>query len=293
MIRRERLNYNPTIERKKLLIDKTTKLIVWVIVNIEVWDPTTPQPRNVLPPPMNTPMLPDLPNWAWHEYGMRVGYWRFVNSLKSRKIIPTLALNGLVTDYYPQAVEEALNLNWELMGHGFIQRPMHKVENEYVDIKSTIEKLEKFSGKKIIGWESPGLTETDKTLDVLSENGINYVADWVIDDQPQDLIVSNGNRMLALPYTVEMNDVTISAVQNHRSNEIYKRGKSQFDQLYNESKETTKIMAISIHPYLTGVPHRIKYLNKLLDYIISKDKVIFMTGEEIHNWYCDEVKISK
>ncbi len=143
MIRRERLNYNPTIERKKLLIDKTTKLIVWVIVNIEVWDPTTPQPRNVLPPPMNTPMLPDLPNWAWHEYGMRVGYWRFVNSLKSRKIIPTLALNGLVADYYPQAVEEALNLNWELMGHGFIQRPMHKVENEYVDIKSTIEKLEK------------------------------------------------------------------------------------------------------------------------------------------------------
>ena len=85
MIRRERLNYNPTIERKKLLIDKTTKLIVWVIVNIEVWDPTTPQPRNVLPPPMNTPMLPDLPNWAWHEYGMRVGYWRFVNSLKSRR----------------------------------------------------------------------------------------------------------------------------------------------------------------------------------------------------------------
>ena len=293
MIRRERLNYNPTIERKKLLIDKTTKLIVWVIVNIEVWDPTTPQPRNVLPPPMNTPMLPDLPNWAWHEYGMRVGYWRFMNSLKSRKIIPTLALNGLVTDYYPQAVEEALNLNWELMGHGFIQRPMHKVENEYVDIKSTIEKLEKFSGKKIIGWESPGLTETDKTLDVLSENGINYVADWVIDDQPQDLIVSNGNRMLALPYTVEMNDVTISAVQNHRSNEIYERGKSQFDQLYNESKDTTKIMAISIHPYLTGVPHRIKYLNKLLDYIISKDKVTFMTGEEIHNWYCDEVKISK
>ncbi len=293
MIRRERLNYNPTIERKKLLIDKTTKLIVWVIVNIEVWDPTTPQPRNVLPPPMNTPMLPDLPNWAWHEYGMRVGYWRFVNSLKSRKIIPTLALNGLVADYYPQAVEEALNLNWELMGHGFIQRPMHKVENEYVDIKSTIEKLEKFSGKKIIGWESPGLTETDRTLDVLSENGINYVADWVIDDQPQDLIVSTGKRMLALPYTVEVNDVTISAVQNHRSNEIYKRGKSQFDQLYNESKETTKIMAISIHPYLTGVPHRIKYLNKLLDYIISKDKVTFMTGEEIHNWYCDEVKISK
>ena len=290
MSRWDRLNYNPTIERKKLLLDNTTKLIVWVIVNIEVWDPSQPQPRNVLPPPMNSPMLPDLPNWSCHEYGMRVGFWRFVNSLKSRDIIPTLALNGVVTDHYPQAVEQALKLDWELMGHGFIQRPMHKVENEYVDIKSTIEKLEKFSGKKIIGWESPGLTETDKTLDVLSENGISYVADWVIDDQPQDLIVNTGKRMLALPYTVEMNDVTISAVQNHKSDEIYERGKSQFDQLYKESKETTKIMAISVHPYLTGVPHRINYLNQLLDYILKNKDVEFMTGEQINNWYCKEVK---
>ena len=107
-------------------------------MNIEVWDPSQPQPRNVLPPPMNSPMLPDLPNWSWHEYGMRVGFWRFVNSLKSRNIIPTLALNGVVTDHYPQAVEQALKLDWELMGHGFIQRPMHKVENEYVDIYSVV-----------------------------------------------------------------------------------------------------------------------------------------------------------
>ena len=291
MSRRDKLKYNPTIERKKLLLDNTTKLIVWVIVNIEVWDPSQPQPRNVLPPPMNIPMLPDLPNWSWHEYGMRVGFWRFVETLKSRKITPTLALNGIVVDYYPKAVEEALNLDWELMGHGFIQRPMHKVDNEYVDIKTTIEKIKNFSNQDIIGWESPGLTETLDTLDVLADNGIKYVADWVIDDQPQDLIVKNKNRMLALPYTVEMNDVVITAVQNHSSNEIFERGKAQFEQLYKESKQTTKIMSISIHPYLTGVPHRINYLNKLLDYISDHDDVVFMTGEEINNWYCKNVYI--
>lgn len=291
MDRRERLIYSPIPERKKLLIDNKSKLIVWVIVNIEVWDPSQPQPRNVLPPPMNIPMLPDLPNWSWHEYGMRVGFWRFVDTLKSRKIIPTLALNGIVVDYYPKAVEEALNLDWELMGHGFIQRPMHKVDNEYVDIKTTIEKIKNFSNKDIIGWESPGLTETLDTLDVLADNGIKYVADWVIDDQPQDLIVKNKNRMLALPYTVEMNDVVITAVQNHSSNEIFERGKAQFEQLYKESKQTTKIMSISIHPYLTGVPHRINYLNKLLDYISDHDDVVFMTGEEINNWYCKNVDI--
>ena len=293
MERRDRLEYNPTPFRKKLLIDGKTKLIIWIIVNIEVWDSSQPQPRNVLPPPMNTPMLPDLPNWSWHEYGMRVGYWRFIDTLNSRNIIPTLALNGSVVDYYPRAVEEALKLNWELMGHGFLQRPMHNVDNEYVDIKSTIEKIENFSKKKVIGWESPGLTETNDTLDLLADNGIKYVADWVIDDVPQDLAVKNNQRILALPYTVEVNDVTITAVQNHNSKEIFKRGKSQFDQLYKESKKSTKIMSISIHPYLTGVPHRIKYLNKLLDYIRSHEDISFMTGEEIHKWYTSEVKNSK
>ena len=289
MDRRERLIYSPIPHRKKLLLNNKTKLIIWVIVNIEVWDPSQPQPRNVLPPPMNIPMLPDLPNWSWHEYGMRVGYWRFVETLKSRKITPTLALNGIVVDHYPKAVEEALNLGWELMGHGFIQRPMHKVDNEYVDIKTTIEKIKKFSNQSIIGWESPGLTETLDTIDVLADNGIKYVADWVLDDQPQDLFVKNKNRMLALPYTVEMNDVVITAVQSHSSNEIFERGKAQFDQLYKESKQTTKIMSISIHPYLTGVPHRINFLNKLLDYILDHKDIEFMTGQKINEWYCGEV----
>ncbi|MDC3096261.1 hypothetical protein OA491_02740 [Alphaproteobacteria bacterium] len=138
MDRRDRLFYEPAPFRKKLLLNGKEKLIIWVVVNIEVWDPNLPQPRNVLPPPMGVPMLPDLPNWSWHEYGMRTGYWRFIDSLKNRNIKPTLALNGVVVDVYPKAVEEALKLDWELMGHGFIQRPMHKVDNEYVDIKDTL-----------------------------------------------------------------------------------------------------------------------------------------------------------
>ena len=125
---------------------------------------------------------------------------------------------------------------------------MHKVDNEYVDIKSTVEKLRKFSNQDVIGWESPGLTETNDTIDVLSENGIKYVANWVIDDQPVDLKVKNNNRMLALPYTVEINDVSITAVHNHPSDAIFTRGKDQFDQLYKEAKKTTKICLLYTSP---------------------------------------------
>ena len=289
MNRRERLPHQPIINRPKLLLKNNKKIILWVIVNLEVWDPDLPQPRNILPPPMNAPMLPDLPNWSWHEYGMRVGFWRILKALQERQISSTLALNATVVDYYPETVEAAIKANWEPMGHGYIQRPMHKVDNQFVDIKSAIDKIENFTKEEVIGWESPGLTETDDTLDILSEHGIKYSANWPVDDLPQDLKVKSGKRMITLPYPIEINDVVMTSVQVHKSDEIFTRGKLQFDRLYQEADENVKIMAISVHPYLTGVPHRISFFEQLLDYILNHQDVEIMTGKDIYNWYTAEV----
>ena len=222
MNRRDRLHHQPIINRPKLLLKNNKKIILWVIVNLEVWDPDLPQPRNILPPPMNAPMLPDLPNWSWHEYGMRVGFWRILKALQERQISSTLALNATVVDYYPETVEAAIKANWEPMGHGYIQRPMHKVDNQFVDIKSAIDKIENFTKEEVIGWESPGLTETNDTLDILSEHGIKYTANWPVDDLPQDLKVKSGKRMITLPYPIEINDVVMTSVQVHKSDEIFK-----------------------------------------------------------------------
>jgi peptidoglycan/xylan/chitin deacetylase (PgdA/CDA1 family) len=289
MNRRERLPHQSIINRPKLLLKNNKKIILWVIVNLEVWDPDLPQPRNILPPPMNAPMLPDLPNWSWHEYGMRVGFWRILKALQERQISSTLALNATVVDYYPETVEAAIKANWEPMGHGYIQRPMHKVENQFVDIKSAIDKIENFTKEEVIGWESPGLTETDDTLDILSEHGIKYTANWPVDDLPQDLKVKSGKRMITLPYPIEINDVVMTSVQVHKSDEIFTRGKLQFDRLYQEADENVKIMAISVHPYLTGVPHRISFFEQLLDYILKHQDVEIMTGRDIYNWYTKQV----
>ena len=289
MNRRDRLHHQPIINRPKLLLKNNKKIILWVIVNLEVWDPDLPQPRNILPPPMNAPMLPDLPNWSWHEYGMRVGFWRILKALQERQISSTLALNATVVDYYPETVEAAIKANWEPMGHGYIQRPMHKVDNQFVDIKSAIDKIENFTKEEVIGWESPGLTETADTLDILSEHGIKYTANWPVDDLPQDLKVKSGKRMITLPYPIEINDVVMTSVQVHKSNEIFTRGKLQFDRLYQEADENVKIMAISVHPYLTGVPHRISFFEQLLDYILKHQDVEIMTGRDIYNWYTKQV----
>jgi len=289
MNRRDRLHHQPIINRPKLLLKNNKKIILWVIVNLEVWDPDLPQPRNILPPPMNAPMLPDLPNWSWHEYGMRVGFWRILKALQERQISSTLALNATVVDYYPETVEAAIKANWEPMGHGYIQRPMHKVDNQFVDIKSALDKIENFTKEEVIGWESPGLTETDDTLDILSEHGIKYTANWPVDDLPQDLKVKSGKRMITLPYPIEINDVVMTSVQVHKSDEIFTRGKLQFDRLYQEADENVKIMAISVHPYLTGVPHRISFFEQLLDYILNHQDVEIMTGKDIYNWYTAQV----
>ena len=285
---RRRVDYTPIHKRAPLELPGGARVAVWTIVNVENWSPNGPMPRAVLPPPMGQPLLPDVPNWAWHEYGMRVGFWRFLETLSSRGLRASFAVNGTACEVYREACEAARDAGWDFMGHGFIQRPMHRVEDQKAAIAGTVAAIREFTGKPPRGWESPGLTETDETLDLLAEAGIEYVADWVLDDQPVPLKTRAG-QIVSVPYTVEINDVVISAVQQQPSDEIFRRGRDQFDRLYLDGAKAPRIMAISIHPYLTGVPHRIKYLEQLYDYILGHEGVVMWTGAEILDWYRSQV----
>jgi peptidoglycan/xylan/chitin deacetylase (PgdA/CDA1 family) len=281
---RARAPYQSIVNRPPLKLPGNARVVLWNIVNVEVWEPTGAMPRAVLPPPMGNPMLPDVPNWSWHEYGMRVGFWRLLEALSDRKMKATFALNGTTCRMYEEVCTAALKAGWEFMGHGLVQRPMHKVEDQLAAIRETMDEIRKFTGKAPRGWESPGLTETDDTLDHLAECGIDYVANWVLDDQPVSLHSPKGP-ITAVPYTVELNDVVISAVQQQPSDEMLKRGKAHFDRLYKDGAKTPRIMAISVHPYLSGVPHRIGYLEQLYDYVLSHEDVLVWTGEEILDWF--------
>lgn len=280
----DRIPYQAIVDRPKLSFPNGKQIAVWVILNIEEWQIENPMPRTVLPPPMGQPLLPDVPNWSWHEYGMRSGFWRQHKALTDRDIPTTLAINGNVCQSYPRVASAAKEAGWEFMGHGFLQGPMHKLTNQREAISQTVDAITEFCGKAPRSWECPGLTETDETLDLLREHGIEYVADWVIDDLPQDIDTPFGT-ITTIPYTVETNDIAVYALQQHGSDELLKRGIDQFDRLYQESAENARIMAISIHPYITGVPHRIKYLEELLDYVGSHEGVCWMTGSEIGDWY--------
>ena len=151
-------------------------------------------------------------------------------------------------------------------------------------IARTIEAIRDFTGRAPRGWESPGLTETFDTIDHLGAAGIEYVADWVLDDQPVEIATASGS-VLSIPYTVETNDITMIALQQHPGGEILERASAQFDRLYAESAEITRIMALSLHPYITGVPHRIGYLERFLAHLRDHSGVLLWTGEQILDWY--------
>jgi allantoinase len=281
---KDRIAYSAIVDRPPLRLPGAARLAVWTIVNVEEWSIERPMPRTVLSPPHGQPLLPDLPNWAWHEYGMRVGFWRFLEVLNKFDVKATLAINGSVCKSYPRVAEAGLEAGWEFMGHGYVQRPMHHLENQKKEIFDAVAAIKDFTGKKPRGWESPGLTETYDTIDWLAEAGIEYVADWVLDDQPCRIQTASGP-IVSVPYTVEMNDIAMMVLQNHPSEEWLRRGIDQFDRLYAEGEKSARVMAISVHPYVSGVPHRIGYLEKLYEYITQRPGVLVWTGEQILDWY--------
>jgi allantoinase len=280
----ERISYSPISERPPLKLPDGARMAVWVIVNVEEWDINSPMPRTVLTPPAGGSPSPDIPNWAWHEYGNRVGFWRLLKTFDDFKIPGVLAINGSALAAYPAIVKAAKERNWEFMGHGFTQRNMQKVENEREDIRKTADVIEKATGKRPRGWLGPGLTETWETPDLLKQEGYDYVADWVLDDQPVWLKTKT-TPIVNIPYTQECNDVAMMLIQHHKASEYQDRALDQFEQIYEDAVDSARIMALVIHPYIMGAPHRAKYFRRIFEVIKQKPDVAFMTGEAILDWY--------
>ncbi len=280
----ERYDYSAIVDRKPLKLPKGARVAVWTIVNVEEWDITQPMARTVLPPPQGVMRIPDIANFGWFEYGLRVGVWRLKEVLDRHRIKATVSLNGSVCVSYPQFIDAAVKAGWEMMGHSYIQRPTHVEEDQAGMIRKTIAAIKEATGKPPRGWMGPGLTETWETPDLLAAAGIEYVCDWVNDDQPYAMRVKTG-RLVAMPYTLEINDIPIFALQHHRAEELFQRAKDQFDTLYAEGAKNGRIMAIAVHPYLSGVPHRIKYFDMIFRYIKKHKGVLFWKGEEILDWF--------
>ena len=284
MLPHERIPYSAIKDRTRLVLPGGARLAVWVIINVEEWNPRETMPRTVLTPPAGGSPMPDIPNWAWHEYGNRVGFWRMLEVLDRLQIRAVLAINGSAIEAYEPIARAALERGWEFVGHGFSQKNMQKVSDERADIAKTRDVIREFTGRAPRGWLGPGLTETWETPDILSEEGYEYVCDWVLDDQPV-VLKTRARPLVNVPYTQECNDVAMMLIQHHPATEYRDRAIAQCEQLHADAHESARIMALVAHPYIMGAPHRLRSFHDALEHIQSRPGVVFQTGEQILDWY--------
>lgn len=282
---RQRIDFSTPFHRPALRTDDGTRLVIWPVINIEEWELERAMPRHVSPPPGGAVgALPDIPNWTWHEYGMRVGFWRLFDAFENRKVTPTISINAKVCDTCPEVATAARDAGWEFMAHCYVQMPIHKIEDQAAMMRQSIERLEKFLGYRPRGWLGPGRTQTMETLEHVAAAGFDWFGDWILDDQPLWVKTQNGP-LVSIPYTAEINDITVMVSGQHESDAMLKRARDAFDRLYAESEHSTRILAVGVHPYVSGAAHRIRYFEEMMDLFASRPGVSFWTGDQICDWF--------
>jgi peptidoglycan/xylan/chitin deacetylase (PgdA/CDA1 family) len=279
-----RFDYSPIIDRPVLRWPDGARVAVWLIPNIEhfLFDrPATAMTREA------HALNPDVRTYSWRDYGVRVGIWRMMEIMERHGFKGTVALNSSVCNEYPRIIEEGRKLGWEWMGHGITNSTLINAQPEAEEralIEEVVTTIARSVGKAPRGWLGPALSESLSTLDILAENGIEYVGDWVNDDQPYPMQVRRG-RMFSMPYSQEINDIP-ALIGLHQSPERFGQMIcDQFDVLYEDGAKTGRVMSICTHPFLVGHHHRSKYFAKALAHIASRQEVWLATGSEILDWY--------
>jgi peptidoglycan/xylan/chitin deacetylase (PgdA/CDA1 family) len=285
-----RIPFAMSSDRPRLPPLEGKALIVNVVVNIEYWPFDRPMPRGILPAPHGARVEPpDVPNYAWVEYGMRCGMPRLFDMLAQRRIAASAFMNAQVADVYPTLAQKVVDQGWELVGHGWFQRSLKQSEDEAAEIRRCLARLQSLSGKRVRGWFGAGGGETCDTPDHLKAVGLDFIHDWVVDDLPVWMTTTNGP-LLCLPYTWELNDVPAWVVHSHGSDELLKRLEATVAVLERELETGPRIVTFGLHPHIVGVPHRAYYLEKALDLLARRDDAIFVTSSQIADWYVDADK---
>src|SRR5262249_51234507 len=140
-------------------------------------------------------------------------------------------------------------------------------------VRRTVKTISDASGRKVKGWLGSGLAESWNTLDQLVDSGVEYVADWVNDDQPYKMTLDDGSTIMSIPYSVELNDKPAFESRNMTAEQFDVMLRRQFDTLWRESEERALVMGIALHPYIIGFPHRIGALDSALEYICRHEGV--------------------
>jgi len=227
-------------------------------------------------------------NYAWRDYGNRVGIWHWLDLLDEFGLPGAHNVNSAALEYCPDIVERLNGRGDEYVGHGRSNAERQDVlweEDEARLIGEATETIARLTGKRPEGWLGPGLAESRVTLDLLTEAGYRYVMDWPVDDQPIWLRTRAGP-ILSVPYPIENNDLPALVSRHHTGRQFAEMIVDQFDEMLDQSKKYPLVFSVALHPFIIGQPFRLRAFRDALRHIMAHQHELWLTTPGDIGRYC-------
>ena len=251
------------------------RLAVYLALNIEAFGFGVGKGAAIAPPDQ----AQSHSIYSWRDYGNRVGIWRLFDLLDDLGLPAEAQMNTEIYEAAPDIPERLRKRGDEILGHGVTnsdEQGQLAEDEERALIERVTATIARHEGALPLGWMSPWLSNSGVTLDLLQEAGYRYVMDWTMDDQPIWLRTRKG-RILALPYPIEVNDTRGIVWYRYSSAEFADMIVDQFDELLEQSRHQPLVCPISLHPFVTGRPYRIRQLRRAFRHILQHREGVWIT----------------
>lgn len=222
---------------------------------------------------------PDVLNYAWRDYGNRVGAWRLLELLDALNLPATALVNSAMYDYAPDLIAAHRERGDEVAGHGRTNSERQSMLEEPAErtlIKEATEVLTQAEGRAPKGWLSPWIAESPHTPDLLAEAGYAYTLNWCMDDQPVWMRTAFGP-LLSIPYPQEINDIPAIVARKDDARTFADMIIDNFDEMLEQSKGQPLVMGIALHPYIIGQPFRLRHLRRALTHVAERRSQVWIT----------------
>ena len=235
---------------------------------------------------------PDILNYAWRDYGNRVGAWYMLDAFDALNLPMAALVNSAMYDYAPELVAACRARGDEIVGHGRTNAERQGTLEEAAErtlIADATRRLSQAEGRAPEGWLGPWISHSHVTPDLLAEQGYRYLLDWCMDDQPVWFRCREGRRILAMPYPQEANDIPQIVGRKIGGAAFADLVVDQFDEMLELSQERPLVMGVALHAYLVGQPHRLRHLKRALRHIARHRDQIWLTTPGAIARHCAEL----
>ncbi|MFD6909050.1 polysaccharide deacetylase [Streptomyces sp. NPDC060077] len=228
-----------------------------------------------------------LTTMSHQAYGPRVGVPRILDLLERLDVPSTFFIPGVSAERWPSVVESVRDRGQEISLHGFTHRhPVHLSEGEQrAELEDSLKTFTRF-GVTPRGYRAPNWEMTRYTLDLLPEYGLAYDSSLMDDDRPYVVLAGTGRQRIAeLPVHWLLDDWEQYAfLPGPNIGQLIEAPSKVVDLWTSEldaMREHGSLCVLTVHPFLTGRPSRLRALESFIRFAQERGDVRFATAGEV------------